>query len=353
MPTDERHPPLSPREQVLFAGLADPRRQIDANDLRDGQLAARMLAAARAHGVLPIVWRKLSGLDADFGEPVRDALQAAGDMVATMAGQSLLLRHHGGTIAKAFAEAGIPVAIVKGPVFAERLYEHASDRPFTDIDLLTAPEELARANAILPSLGYVALTKQIWDKSESNQEYKWGRSDNPNLLIELHGDLVHYASFRRLLSYSYAELMLAGGGDPAAPSAMLMTAVIHGACGHKFHRLQFAVDILQAGRAVTDADLPLLQTASRAIGADLELAVSLNLAGRLFDDPQVLDLADRFSSGLAAGLSKRLVTPAAIHDAMSTSGALSHARRKAFRGLQLLSRLGRTKGPASLPAASR
>ena len=133
--------------------------------------------------------------------------------------------------------------------------------------------------------------------------------------------------------------MRAGDGDPNAPAALLMTAVIHAACGHKFHRLQFAVDIIQAARALPDADLPMLERAARAIGAELELAVSLNLVGKLFGDQRALDLAQRFSSGFTGAVSKRLVSPAAVHNAMSTSGRASHARRKAFRGLQLLSRI--------------
>ena len=338
---EERHAPLTEREQFLFAGLADPEKEADAQDWTSEQAALRMLSVARLHGVLPIVWRKCRTMprSSNLGATFQAEMKSAGDTVAVMAGQSLLLRHHSRSITGAFADAGIPVAIVKGPVFAERLYKISADRPFTDIDLLTAPENLARANAALPSLGFVALTRQVWDKSDSNQEYKWGRSDNPNVLIELHGNLVHYASFRRLISYSHTDLMRAGDGDPNAPAALLMTAVIHAACGHKFHRLQFAVDIIQAARALPDADLPMLERAARAIGAELELAVSLNLAGKLFGDGRALDLAQRFSSGFTGALSKRLVSPAAVHNAMSTSGRASHARRKAFRGLQLLSRI--------------
>ena len=336
-----RHAPLTQREQTLFAGLADPEREANPEDWASEEATLRMLSVARLHGVLPIVWRKFRTLPSlsGWGDAFRSAMQRTADTIAIMAGQSLLLRHHGRNITGAFAEAGIPVAIVKGPVFAERIYKVPADRPFTDIDLLTAPEHLAGANAILPSLGFVALTKQVWDKSDSNQEYKWGRSDNPNILIELHGNLVHYASFRRLLSYSYTDLLRAGGGDPTAPAALLMTAVIHAACGHKFHRLQFAVDIIQAARALPEADIPQLERAARAIGAKLELAVSLNLAGELFDDRRTLDLAQRFSPGFTSMLSKRLVSPAAIHNAMSTSGSASHMCRKAFRGLQLLSRV--------------
>ena len=338
---EERHAPLSEREQSLFAGLADPEKEANPSDWTSEQAALRMLSVARLHGVLPIVWRKFRTMPPSpgLGDAFRTQMQRAGDTVAIMAGQSLLLRHHSRSITGAFAEAGIPVAIVKGPVFAERIYKVPADRPFTDIDLLTAPENLARANAILPSLGFVALTRQIWDKSDSNQEYKWGRSDNPNILIELHGNLVHYASFRRLLSYGYEDLLIAGDGDPTAPAALLMTAVIHAACGHKFHRLQFAVDIIQAARALPDADVPQLERAARAIGAGLELAVSLNLAGELFGDERTLNLARRFSPGLTARLSKRLISPEAIHNAMSTSGRASHIRRKTFRGLQLLSRV--------------
>lgn len=339
---EERHSPLSEREQALFAGLADPERDADPSDWTREEAALRMLSVARVHGVLPIVWRKFRTMasSSKLGDTFQAEMRRAADTVTVMAGQSLLLRHHGGNITGALAEAKIPVAVVKGPVFAERIYKIPTDRPFTDIDLLTAPEHLAKANAVLPSLGFVALTRQVWDKSDSNQEYKWGRSDNPNLLIELHGNLVHYASFRRLLSYSYTDLLRAGDGDPNAPAALLMTAVIHAACGHKFHRLQFAVDIVQAARSLPEADIPMLERAARSIGAELELAVALSLAGRIFGDQRVLDLSNRFAAGLTGLLSKRLVSPAAIHNAMSTSGRASHARRKAFRGLQLLSRIG-------------
>ncbi len=334
----------------MFASLADPERDIDPRVWADETLAARMLTVASVHGVLPIAWRKLRSLSFAKGDGLQSEMSRAGDSVALMAGHSLLLRHHCREITQAFRAAGVSASVVKGPVFAERLYKNAADRPFTGIDLLAAPGDVAKAIALLPSLGFVALTKEIWDKSDSNQEYKWGRPDNPNILIELHGNLVHYASFRRLLSYSYDDLLLAGDGDPMAPAALLMTAVIHGACGHKFHRLQFAVDILQAARAITDADLPMLDGAARIIGAELELAVSLNLAGRLFDDRRTLELARQFPAGLTGRLSKRLISPAAVHNAMSTSGSGSHARRKAFRGLQLLSRLGRRAPRTSSPS---
>jgi hypothetical protein len=344
MDMDEaRHPPLSVAEQALLARLADPERPVENDGLASESVGLRMLSVARQHGVLPIVWRKLRSTTI-AGDAFAQAMSEAGDSVALMAGQSLLLRHHARAIEDCFKRAGISAAVVKGPVFAERLYKVPADRPFTDIDLLISPNNLAAANAALPQLGFVALTKAVWDKSDSNQEYKWGRTDNPNILIELHGNLVHYASFRRLLSYSYDDLLLAGDGDPTAPAALLMTAVIHAACGHKFHRLQFAVDIVQAARALPDSDLPVLERAARTMGADLELAVSLNLAGQIFDDRRTLEMAERFSSGAFSALSKRLISPEAIHNATSSAGRTSHLRRKTFRGIQLLSRVGRTRG---------
>jgi len=340
---EERHSPLTATEQVLLARLADPERPVDHDGLASASVGLRMLSVARQHGVLPIVWRKLRSATV-AGDAFAEAMAQAGDNVTLMSGHSLLLRHHARLIGEHFARASIPAAVVKGPVFAERLYRFPADRPFTDIDLLTTPGNLAAANAALPQLGFVALTKPVWDKSDSNQEYKWGRADNPNILIELHGNLVHYASFRRLLSYSYDDLLRAGDGDPTAPGALLMTAVIHAACGHKFHRLQFAVDIVQATRALPDSDIPMLERAARAMGAELELAVSLNLAGQIFDDRRTLDMARRFSSGAFSAMSKRLISPAAIHNATSSAGGTSHLRRKTFRGIQLLSRLGRTRG---------
>jgi hypothetical protein len=124
--SEERHTPLTVREQLLFAGLADPEKEANAEDWTSDQ-ALRMLSVARLHGVLPIVWRKFRTMPStsDFSDAFKLEMQSAGDLVAIMAGQSLLLRHHSRSIVAAFAEAGIPVAIVKGPVFAERLYRVA------------------------------------------------------------------------------------------------------------------------------------------------------------------------------------------------------------------------------------
>jgi hypothetical protein len=57
-------------------------------------------------------------------------------------------------VTTAFAEANIDVVVIKGPAAQYALYGDYFIRPSTDIDLLVAPAEFARAGAALERLGY-------------------------------------------------------------------------------------------------------------------------------------------------------------------------------------------------------
>ncbi|RVC27023.1 nucleotidyltransferase family protein, partial [Mesorhizobium sp. M7A.F.Ca.CA.004.04.2.1] len=242
-------PPLTPAEEKLLLRYADPEAPtVDVDNLPAKTLMS-LLDNAEFHGVLPIMLRKLSGdarlpADADLHGKLENLRQKA--TIAT--GQSMLLKYHGDRIMKGLAADNIPARIVKGPVFARKLYRNVADRPFTDIDILVEPANLARANQVITACGFELGSNEA--ESYELQEFKWLEKENSSLLVELHGDLVHDIGMRRRLSLGFPELRAIDGDATDTPAALLTIAIVHAAGGHKFHRLQLCVDVLQGVRAL-------------------------------------------------------------------------------------------------------
>lgn len=331
---------LAPEEKRLLCFHADPRNPAPETLGWSEETFERVLEAADDHGVLAIVWRKLRApaRAAASSEGFRARLERLETERTLAVGQSMLLRHHAARISQVLRERRIPAEIVKGPVFADHLYDHASDRPFTDIDILAEVGDLARIGSVVEACGFERETK-LWDNSERDQEYKWYLRGNDSVMVEVQGNMVHYPSLRRRLSFGYAELKAVSPGDMQSPVTMLLIAVIHALAGHKFHRLQFAVDIAQAARKVTDV-AELVRSTAR-LGAGLEVSTALNVTSRLFQDPGLQSLARQLPEGAAGRLGQRLITEDTILDAVPKTSRASHMRRHGFRWLQMLGSAGR------------
>ena len=333
-------PPLSPAEEKLLLGFADPEASADrGKDLSANSLMA-LLANAEFHGVLPIMLRKLRerGDDNLPGDGVlRQRLSQLRDQSTLATGQSMLLQYHGGRIMKALAVKGVPARIVKGPVFARKLYRHASDRPFTDIDILVEPARIGDANKVIADCGFELASGEA--QSHELQEFKWLDKENSSLLIELHGNLVHDSGMRRRLSLGFRELQIIDAGEADTPAALLTIAIVHAAGGHKFHRLQLCVDVLQGVRALQlpEAEKRLLE-AARMTGIELELATVLNVTGRLFDAPRATELANRIKPDLSIRLAKWLITGDMLLRVNSREKIRSRISRDAFRWVQRLAK---------------
>lgn len=333
-------PSLAPADEKLLLTFADPEATVAiGRDVAAESLLA-LLANAEFHGVLPIMLRKLSEIgDAQLpaDAALRQKLSELRDRSTLATGQSMLLQYHGDRIMKALAAKNVPARIVKGPVFARKLYRHAADRPFTDIDILVEPASIIEANTVIAGCGF-----ELWSgeaQSQDLQEFKWLEKENTSLLIELHGNLVHDSGMRRRLSLGFRELQIIDGGEADTPAALLTIAIVHAAGGHKFHRLQLCVDVLQGVRALrSPADEDRLFEAARISGIELELATVLNVTGRLFDAPRAIELADRIKPGLSIFLAKWLITGDTLLGVNSRDKMHSRLRRDAFRWIQRLAR---------------
>lgn len=100
------------------------------------RVSTRLLAVAAAAGMPPAAL---------------DALHARGRSAATagLANAAELVR-----LFPLFAAAGVPVLQIKGTALALQLYGDIAARESGDIDLLVAPEDLWRADAVMLSAGY-------------------------------------------------------------------------------------------------------------------------------------------------------------------------------------------------------
>jgi len=318
-----RHAPDRNLYRTL-AYLADPEKPAPPAVQRTADCAA-LTELAKAHGVDAILWRKLGGgYDGPGGQ----------DMLYRIA-QAMLLERLRHEITAALASGGTRASVVKGPVFADRLYAMHGDRLFTDIDLLVEESAMGAAIGTMRELGYVRADGRQ-DGQRRSMEYKFTHPAHAHVLIELHGDMVHYPLLRRRASFGRRELLRAGDGDGETGGALLATAIVHATLGHKFERLAMLVDVLQAARRLPPADHRRFADTLSAMRLDLECAVCLGVTAALFEDATCADLASLFRKNLKDRIGAWLITPQAVIAAGEKSTNTSWLRRKSFRLMQYL-----------------
>jgi hypothetical protein len=120
--------------------------------LRDGIDFPALLELAHAHRVRPHLLVGLSRLSWE-GVPAetRTALE---DFRRHHLLRALYLADEAGRLSEAFAADGIRHALFKGAALAVDLHGDLSQREYADIDLIVAPGEVARAEAVLRRQGY-------------------------------------------------------------------------------------------------------------------------------------------------------------------------------------------------------
>lgn len=289
-----------------------------------GPDAARELAAqAEAHGVLPAVMRNFP----PFADDPRFAAAAgeAGGRLRQARTLSFMLRGELEAIAGELV--AMPVATVKGPVFARRIYPDPSLRTYTDIDLLAAPDAVPRLGDLLASRGF----RLAEDGSASGRgEWKWQHRDNVLLMVEVQTDLVHAGSLRSSLSLTYDDL----AGETATAAGCLLIALVHGAFSHAYERLQHVVDICQAARALDTADEERrFEAMVLRTGARYAAAIGLHLAASLFHEPRCTEIARGLGPAGGAGIAGMLVGRATILSSRTAARPLHSWRRQLFREL--------------------
>lgn len=299
--------PLGPR-------TAAPRRKLSPDE---GQV---FVAQADSHGILPAALQNFPPFESDpaFAAARSEAL-ARNRAKATY---SLMLRAHGEALMS--AAAGLPVVMVKGPVFSRTLYPLPRFRTFTDIDLLIAPDAEPPLARILQAQGFDPV-----DRDEQRQEWKWLHRDNGALMVEVHGNLVHHPEMRDAVSLRYEHL----AGNAETPAGLLTVALVHGAM-ERYELLRHVVDVCQAARAVDTArDEARLETLVDRTGARLAAIAGLDLAARLLAEPRCRELSRGLGPARHSLLARALLGRSAIASTMGGERSLHSWRRQLFRAL--------------------
>lgn len=267
--------------------LSDPdgQRELPLQPPTSGQWPA-LFERADYHGVLPAMIANIRRV-----AMAKEDHAGARARLIGRAALSLAIRGQIRGIAGEFKAAGIPVAILKGADFADRLYPDPSLRPFTDLDLLVPESVVADAEKAMSRLGYVPCEASM-KYSRGYGERSWVRPDRHEGTVEIHWNLVNSPTIRRGVGVSWDDLAFETGpreGDgisrPTAPARLLIAAV-HAAASHGFDRLQPLYDVCLASRAcASEGDICWLSETARRTGAVLPLAAALALCRRLFDEP--------------------------------------------------------------------
>jgi hypothetical protein len=110
-----------------------------------------LLADAEAAGLEPALGSAIARVGSDA--PPETAARLA-RRVAEATARHLVLARALGSILAAFAEAGIPLVPLKGPVLADMWYPHPALRPSSDLDLLIDSARTSDADTVLRRAGY-------------------------------------------------------------------------------------------------------------------------------------------------------------------------------------------------------
>jgi hypothetical protein len=301
--------PLGPR-------TARPRRALSWEETRE------LVAQADEHGVLPAVLRHYPPFqgDATFAGVMEGALARHRAMLTC----SLMLRAHGEALMA--AAAGLPIAMIKGPVFSRTLYPSPGLRNFTDIDLLIAAEAEPQLARVLEEQGFRLAE---YKRDPSRLEWKWLHRDNDAVMIEVHTDLVHHPDLRQTMSIGYKDI----AGIVQTPAALLTVALVHGALD-SYELLRHVVDICQAARRVDTAEeVRRFQALVQQTGARFAAMAGLDLCYRLLGEPRCRELAHGLGPVRHAALARWLLGRSAIMSTMGRTRFLHSWRRQAFRVL--------------------
>ncbi|HXQ52402.1 MAG TPA: nucleotidyltransferase family protein [Stellaceae bacterium] len=323
-----------PREFALAASCAiwpQSERRAEAvrqaaGDMGDWDLFLHIVARQRIQGLA------YDGIVAAGVEPPSRILATLRADAQALARQSLFMAAEALRLRGAFADAGIPVAFLKGTTLAMLAYGSLGIRHSKDIDLLVPEERLVAGNALLERAGYrrttpsIRLSKgkvEIWSRTFKNFTYV---HDGKRIEVELHWRL---ADNRRLgPTRSLGSLRDVPIGDAATlptleDGDLFAYLCLHGA-SHAWFRLKWLADIgaLLHAEKRSDGSMRFL---SPARGFERPVVQALLLSRRLLGTT----LPERLASEAQSGMVPRLLVAAALF-AMTRGGAVAEPYDLAF-----------------------
>jgi hypothetical protein len=271
-----------------------------------------------AHELGPLAYRRWQGIWPELCQLLLADWYAA-------AAENQLHQENLNQITAAFANASLPVVVLKGSALAQAVYPDPACRPMSDIDLWVAPERMAKAAALMAKLGYYSLEKAdrpMQLQALSGGELRFGRTAWQQGMVELHwsamsGWWLHHTAVPDVngMWQRRVPLLLAANGSPVAyqldPEDMIIQLAVHIAVNHQFSAtlLRSLADItLTAVSRPVNWQLVADRARNWRVGTAVYLA--LTLTHQLFDLPASESARSQLQpTRLRRWLLSRLVNP--------------------------------------------
>jgi hypothetical protein len=252
--------------------------------LRHGVDWERLVQLAHHHGLVPLVFRRLSG---EMDTTPSSGLEALRQQDIANAHRTLWLTLELLNIHRHLQARGLEVLPYKGPVLAEALYGNAALRQFSELDLLIRSDDLLTIKEALADLGYepgLRLAQAAErDYLKSGYEYTFDGARGRNLL-EIKWQILprFYAIgfdvnefFERAVAVTIEGQKLRTLCD----QDLMLVLCVH-AAKHAWKQISWLCDIVQLARSRA-LDWLALNARAESLGITRIVAVTFLLAHKL------------------------------------------------------------------------
>ncbi|CAM2067327.1 Nucleotidyltransferase family protein [Sulfidibacter corallicola] len=312
---------LAPEYQLLLLAARDPDHPPDT-----GRLAALcagdldwdfLLRAAREHRLTPLLHHWLNrlgveGVPTSFRE--RLTVQAKGDALNVMG-----LVTHLKEIRAAFDAGGIPVVFLKGPILGRMAYGSMALRPSSDLDLLVAERDRARAIDLLRErLGFDMDAHRLDRLSPRRRKHLLHHTheatlghSRAGLVLDLHWraskfDRTQFSDWETFHSRRQ-EVEMAGETYPYLGTCDLVVYLACHGARHHWQRLFWLNDLAVLIRRWPDLDWGAVLDRAVEMGEQRALLVGFALAHHCFEVPLPRPFAEALADEpMVAGMAERI-----------------------------------------------
>src|SRR4051812_22161506 len=213
--------------------------------------------AAEFHGLTPLLLKNIREAGATIPA---DVSRVTAQREAATVRQNLFLTAELLRVHALLKECGIQAVPLKGAVVASNIYGDLGLRPFSDIDLLLPPDQIAKAESAIKTLGYEpefsipAEHRERWMKQQCELTFR--RSGT--IRLELHWDIAHpHFALETGVDGFWPRLRTVRVGDATLPNLspqdLLFTLIVHGT-RHAWSRMMWLVDVAELLRTSPPID---------------------------------------------------------------------------------------------------
>jgi hypothetical protein len=303
---------FSPELDLILACCGDDSLSVRIPQiLQHGVDWERMVQLAQHHGLVPLVFRRLS---AEMDASRSPGLEALRQLDKSNAHRTLWLTLELLNIHRHLKSRGLEVLPYKGPVLAEMLYGNAAMRQFSDLDLLVRSGDLAAIKEALAELGYetgLQLEKAAErDYLKSGYEYTFDGARGRNLL-ELKWQILprfYSVGFDVNEFFERTSVITIEGQRvrTLCDQDLMLVLCVH-AAKHAWKQISWLCDIVQLAGS-RQLDWAALQAKAEGLGTMRIMAVTFLLANKLLGATMPAELAiDKDSEILAQRIVRLIV----------------------------------------------